>query len=1047
MTHIDDIKEKIASGKDAVIMLGTGFSSAVAEDKNNASWPGLLSAGAKYLDENGLIETPVVLQSIESDINIGNAIDGTFLLSAGQKIASLMHRSTSPHFAAFLRGTVGALKFDRNNAALGQIIEQLNVPVITTNYDTLYEQITQKPSATWQDARKFRLAVNAQSTDVIHLHGIWNDPESIVLTTSDYEKILRDSDTTALRQAIGTLKTIIFVGYGAGLNDAHFQELWNFLKPLLSENLVHYTLCRKKDLAQINKTNADNAIIPVAYGDDYPELNGFLQQLIPPTEAPKNTMEDTRTVIQVAETCRLQILDRLADSTLIPRVIENPTADYVVDDLVVEPLLLPVPPDQFATERTNGNEELQRLNAVNEVMGNSAVVIVGEEQTGVTTALAWSALTRCGISPTHIPVLLDYKQIGQGNKWVQNAVRKHLRASGAPLSNRDALPPNIVIAIDNVTATNERDLRRTIDDINNLGPALALYGCRPGSERLVQQRVQGDDPALIAYLGRLGRRHAIELARRVVPERATSLADRVLRIARKEGLARTPLSILLLIVGVNNDEGWINSVSNTNFIDSFVDSLLGRGAWRDDMHLQIDSGGYSRVLEAFAKKLIEDDSVSAEWLDTVRHIEEIVLNLDWSDNAQDIVRSLITKGIFVLRDGRIQFRQSVYLHIFGARACRSDRELLTKLRGRPLYYAPVIRHYVALQRNDEEVLQWAVDLIPQLEESDAPDHGLYRHMNTDELDRDTKRLEELGNSTDSKQTSQVDSDLEKPEVEDVEDEDTASEHDQRRDEEFDPYENMHDAERPPFPAHDLDIAPDKIRLPALLSLISNVLRDSELVENANLKETGLRRVLSGWGLHMNEVHDSASVHRLIEALVSDIGERLELPTARRDDLSARLKQVWAMVSVAHTVVEELGTIKLERALYRVLGEAANTGRLHMLLPAMLLERALGPVRDYERSSRILIANRDVAGTRIFIDTLLRYDYQTAADGSHDLTSIEKLLIDFQLSLHPDFSGARRGRARSRLMENYRMNRTRNRIRQKLDSPSPTVVTLTSKDAD
>ncbi|SKU29000.1 Uncharacterised protein [Mycobacteroides abscessus subsp. massiliense] len=1034
VTHVDDISEKIASGRDVVIILGTGFSSAVADDPTNASWPGLLSAGVEYLETNGLFSNPVLRASIESDIEIGTSIDGSFLLSAGQKIASLMNRDASPHFAAFLRDTIGRLKVGHGKELLGEVIADLNVPVITTNYDLLFEEISNRPSATWLDARRFRSAITSQTADVVHLHGVWDNPQSVVLTPVDYETILHSSEVEALRQAIGVLKTIIFIGYGAGLNDPHFTQLWRFLKPLLAENVVHYTLCREQDLLGINQANSDNAIIPVAYGDKYEDLGNFLKQLAPPMDAPANTMGDARTIIRVAETCRLQILDQLADSTVIPRIVDNPNAEYVVDDLIVEPILLPVPPDQFATERTNGNHDLHRLDATSEVMNSGQLVVVGDEQSGVTTTLSWALMTRCGISPTHIPILLDYNQIGQGGKWVQNAVRKHLRASGAPISNREPLPSNLVVAIDNVTTVNERNLRRTIDDIKALAPVLVIYGCRPGVERALQSIIDDEALITIAYLGLLGRKQAIELAQRVVPDNAMPLADRVLRIASKEGLSRTPLSLILLIVGVKNDEGWINSVSNTTFVDSFVDSLLGRGGWRDDMRLQIDSGGYSRVLESFARKLINDDSVSSSWLDTVRYIEEIVRNLDWSDNAQDIVRSLISKGLFVSRDGRVKFRQSVYLHIFAARACRSDRGLLKQLLERPLYYSSIIRHYAALQRNDEEVLKWAVDLADGLDNSITPETGLYRKLGTEELIRDVERLDGLSADDDVEgESDNANSDSPLLAVESSGDGDQSSQSESNEYSEFDPYEDVKEVERDPFPASDLDKAAESVRLPVQLALISNVIRDSELVENAALKELGLRRVLSGWGLYMNHVHDSASVHRLIEVLVSEVGDRVELSADRRSELSSRLKEVWAVVAVSHLLAEELATIKLARALHRVLGEAAENSDLHMLLPAMLLERSMGPVEDYEGITKILIANRNIVGSRIFVDVIARSDYHSSRDASPDMSALERLIVDFNISLHSGLAGKRLGRARSRLIEYSRKRRTRARMRREIES--------------
>ncbi len=880
MTHLEELESAVASNN-AVVMLGTGFSSAIATDKTNASWIGLLQAGVEYLKENQLA-SDAVCASIETDIYLGATESGSFLLNAGQKLSDQMKRPTSLHFGSFLDATVGKLEVDPNKLELAQRVEALELPVLTTNYDNLYEKAVGKPSATWRDPKKFRSAALNSSNDVIHLHGIWDNPDTVILTSRDYERIIRDSVTTTLREAVGVLKSIIFVGYGAGLTDPHFEQLWEWLSPLLPHGVKHYILCREEEVADLNTANIDRPIVALAYGTNYADLPVFIASITPARDQYKHAMEDPRTLARVAETCRLQILDQLVATSVMPWVIEDDDQDYGVEDLVIEPIFFPVPVEQYAAERSAGNKEIKPLNPTNEVLNGDGIIVIGEEQSGVSTALAWAALLRSEGKPTTIPIYLDYKQIGQGNHRVQNAIRFYLRSAGAPIGRKQPLPSDLVVAIDNVTAANDNDLLRTVEDLHkNVDSSLVVLGCRPSAEAWIQARfTELGSSILPAYLGRLNRHKTIELAKRADPDHAEHLADRVLKIARKEGLTRTPLCLMLLIVGTVNDDAWIKAVSHTTFLDSFIDSLLGRGSFQDDMHLQIDSTGYSMVLEMFAKKLIEDDSANVGWVETVSFIEKIVQRVDWSDNSSDILHSLITKGLLVNRDGQVQFRQHVYLHIFAARKCRSDDLLLDKLQNRPLYYASVLRHYAALQRDDIELLRWAVNYAQELSDISPSGEGIFRILDSTELVAPVKALESKRQIADNKDSDENPNALAGTEAETTpsamggeepglpspsKNRDNNEEHggdgEFHAGREFDEYDIIFPAKRTPFPAHDLDSAKLEVKLIPKLSLVSNILRDSELVQDATLKQDALVRVLRGWGLLMGTLYESKKVLR------------------------------------------------------------------------------------------------------------------------------------------------------------------------------------------
>ncbi|WP_084845354.1 SIR2 family protein [Prescottella equi] len=1025
--HVEEIKAAVES-RNALLVLGTGFTAASVEDPTNCSWPELLRSGVSYIKENGLGINVRIVDSILNDIAIGCDGDSEYLLTAAQKLVNAMGGTQSPHFAAYLKATIGRLAPDGSKSTLAEALESLGLPVVTTNYDTVYETLTSRKSVCWPDSRGARTAITSPDADsVFHLHGIWNQPDSVVITGPDYERIVSDANVKALRSSIGMLRTLIFVGFGAGLHDPHFSSLWRWLSSLTS-GATHYSLCRSAELEAAGHGNHGTPIISVAYGEDYDDLAPFIASLAPKKKAAgAEDFEDPGVLARVRRVCTTVLLDRLTDNSPIIRHIRDD--DRHIDELVVDPILLPVPPEQFAEEREKDGSEIERLDPQHEVRENDTITVVGEEQSGLTTTLIWMALKRSEYDDC-IPVLLEYSNLPAGNKPVSNAVRKALRAASAPLKDSQSVPyEKICLVIDNVATSNNDRLTRVVDEISRLKPALVVYGCRPGVELRVQRAYSGSgSDAKPTYLGQFGLRHATELARRIHPEQAPRIAARVLSITRKERLSRTPLAIILLISGVAHDDGWINTVSNTSFIDSFVDSLLGRGKIRDDMHSQIDSAGYSRVLESVAMKMIRDDVALIELTDLIASISELVRTLDWSDSPDIVVRDLIAKGLLVDRSGFVRFRQSVYMHIFAARAAVKDRGILAGLLRRPLYYGAIIRHYAALKRDDEDLVKWAFDLIDKADDIEAIDSGFFGFIGSDEVDRRTSSIERLAEKLS----------LIGPDEQDGADGSSAIEASDpgvdagidvalsfgpdagpaSHGSEYDPYESYIVRDGSPFPASNLEDAPIDLKLSGIINLVSNILRDSELVENPNLKENLLKGTLSVWGRYMDIVNGSAELRSMIEELVDVIGSRLPIPSDRKDKIAKNLVDSWSMYEAYRGIGEELSTIKLRRALSRVAHNAENQKHIHVMIPAYLLDSMHDAEFWYGGFDGVLIENRNVTAVQVFVRSFVRTAYIDSQQNSRIFRALENFLVDFYLS---HASAKVTNRVRGKLATRYRQS--------------------------
>lgn len=181
-------------------------------------------------------------------------------------------------YAAWLNDSIGALPVvdDRVIRAL----DALDVGLATTNYDHLVERVTGRGSLTWQTQHLVAPFFRGQSRDVLHLHGSYREPRSVVLGARSYAEVCLDDLTqTALRGFLIT-GTFVFVGCGAGLEDQNFGALLDWSEVTLRNcPNTHYILVRAKDLGAWSDRLRKLPIEPIAFGPEYSDLAPYLETL------------------------------------------------------------------------------------------------------------------------------------------------------------------------------------------------------------------------------------------------------------------------------------------------------------------------------------------------------------------------------------------------------------------------------------------------------------------------------------------------------------------------------------------------------------------------------------------------------------------------------------------------------------------------------------------------------------------------------------------------------------------------------------------------
>lgn len=156
--------------------------------------------------------------------------------------------------------------------------------IVTTNYDRIpeiagkgkYRVHTNKTAP--EAARSF----SDNKNTVFKLHGDIADQSSIVLTTTDYRKVVYDNQSTRLFiNSLLSTKILIFVGFS--LSDPHIDDI---LKNIMSINkglpLSHYVLLNEQSKFKIASFEKNYGVKVIAYSptdDSHPEVADFLRAL------------------------------------------------------------------------------------------------------------------------------------------------------------------------------------------------------------------------------------------------------------------------------------------------------------------------------------------------------------------------------------------------------------------------------------------------------------------------------------------------------------------------------------------------------------------------------------------------------------------------------------------------------------------------------------------------------------------------------------------------------------------------------------------------
>jgi hypothetical protein len=270
----DDLKSQLQSGN-VVPVVGAGTSAAIA---GLPGWAGLIRSGIDFAEGSGSC-TPAKAASARRKLEAGK------MLAAAQALKKLL-RAPGGQYAGWLEHTFENPTIHPNPGPAGPLADLLCPLVATTNYDVLLERLLlgRFESATWRQPQRLLKALQ-RGEMVLHLHGIYSDPKSVVLGVDNYEELVRDPAYRTVLQTLWIERTLLFIGCSfSGLEDPDFSRMMSWFKetfPGVSQR--HYVLMLEDSFTAEERAKwlHDWRIKVIPYGPSHAQLPSVLRELNP----------------------------------------------------------------------------------------------------------------------------------------------------------------------------------------------------------------------------------------------------------------------------------------------------------------------------------------------------------------------------------------------------------------------------------------------------------------------------------------------------------------------------------------------------------------------------------------------------------------------------------------------------------------------------------------------------------------------------------------------------------------------------------------------
>ncbi len=277
-----ELRREIAEGR-VTCIIGAGVSVAASGGARTASWIGLLRDGIERCTAVVPGLAPRWPDRMRDMIELGTEGDTEALLSVAEQITVKLGGLSGGELKRWLRETLSPEAMPLRFGDVPHALAGLGVPLLTTNYDDLLEAATGLRALDWKDTADVERVLRGEDRAIVHLHGYWRRSESLVLGVRSYEEVVKNAHAQAVLRALRMTKTLLFVGFGAGLEDPNFGGLLRWTREVFhSSEVRHFRLARAEDVVGVQAQHrSDERMFVLSYGTKFEELAPFLTGLAP----------------------------------------------------------------------------------------------------------------------------------------------------------------------------------------------------------------------------------------------------------------------------------------------------------------------------------------------------------------------------------------------------------------------------------------------------------------------------------------------------------------------------------------------------------------------------------------------------------------------------------------------------------------------------------------------------------------------------------------------------------------------------------------------
>ncbi|MFD8301332.1 SIR2 family protein [Streptomyces sp. NPDC059690] len=266
--------------RNAVFIIGAGVSIMASGNNPTASWSGLISHGVnRCYDLNSTIDRKWVRDSVKA------LKDSSSMVRVAQDVEEHLKKVPGDQYRKWLAQSAGNLPMV--NPGILEVLTSSKVPLLTTNYDDLLDRYSGRQATAWDRLPEIQAEMRDPGRHIVHLHGHWQRPETVIFGYKSYSEILGEQAFQAIIRAIASFKSIVFIGFGLGLTDTNFTSLTTWLTSVLrTTSVAPVMLVREKDYKDLFARCLPLGISVISYGKEYEDLEVYLDEIVKEARGP-----------------------------------------------------------------------------------------------------------------------------------------------------------------------------------------------------------------------------------------------------------------------------------------------------------------------------------------------------------------------------------------------------------------------------------------------------------------------------------------------------------------------------------------------------------------------------------------------------------------------------------------------------------------------------------------------------------------------------------------------------------------------------------------